>query len=314
MSRGIGQGPASRTALVGVLAAGGLAVLWLACLVPSGYTGVTAAAGLFPVAAVLVAGRTAGYLCWAAIALLGLFLLPNKAVALLFTVFLGLYPVVKSRIEQFRDQLPQWGLKLLYFNAAFALVWLGLRSLLGLSLPEWLSGRAWLLLPAANVVFVIYDVGLSKLIALLACLVLALPAFAAPQKADAISGISSEKVLDIVKANKGKLVFINFFATWCPPCREEIPELISIRKAYPADKVVIVGISLDSDRGKLESFAEAMNFNYPVYLAEPDVPALFGISSIPFNLLYDKTGKLVAGGPGMVGKEDLEEAFSGLLN
>ena len=146
---------------------------------------------------------------------------------------------------------------------------------------------------------------LSCLIALLACLVLALPAFAAPQKADAISGISSEKVLDIVKANKGKLVFINFFATWCPPCREEIPELISIRKAYPADKVVIVGISLDS---------EAMNFNYPVYLAEPDVPALFGISSIPFNLLYDKTGKLVAGGPGMVGKEDLEEAFSGLLN
>ena len=116
---------------------------------------------------------------------------------------------------------------------------------------------------------------LSCLIALLACLVLALPAFAAPQKADAISGISSEKVLDIVKANKGKLVFINFFATWCPPCREEIPELISIRKAYPADKVVIVGISLDSDRGKLESFAEAMNFNYPVYLAEPDVPARF---------------------------------------
>ena len=53
---------------------------------------------------------------------------------------------------------------------------------------------------------------LSCLIALLACLVLALPAFAAPQKADAISGISSEKVLGIVKANKGKLVFINFFA------------------------------------------------------------------------------------------------------
>lgn len=154
---------------------------------------------------------------------------------------------------------------------------------------------------------------LSCLIALLACLVLALPAFAAPQKADAISGISSEKVLDIVKANKGKLVFINFFATWCPPCREEIPELISIRKAYPADKVVIVGISLDSDRGKLESFAEAMNFNYPVYLAEPDVPALFGISSIPFNLLYDKTGKLVAGGPAWSARKTLRKrsaAFS----
>ena len=169
MSRGIGQGPAGRTALVGVLAAGGLAMLWLACLVPSGYTGVTAAAGLFPVAAVLMAGRAAGYLCWAVIALLGLLLLPNKAVALLFAVFLGLYPVVKSRIEQIRGRFFEWGLKLLYFNAAFALIWLGLRGLLGLSLPEWLSGRSWLLLPGANAVFVIYDVGLSKLIALLAC-------------------------------------------------------------------------------------------------------------------------------------------------
>ena len=155
---------------------------------------------------------------------------------------------------------------------------------------------------------------LSCLIALLACLVLALPAFAAPQKADAVPGSSGEGVLDIVKANKGKLVFINFFATWCPPCREEIPELLSIRKAYPADKVAIVGISLDSDRGKLESFVEAMGFNYSVYLAEPDIPALFGISSIPFNLLYDKAGKLAFGGPGMVGKEDLEEAFNSLLN
>lgn len=155
---------------------------------------------------------------------------------------------------------------------------------------------------------------LSCLIALLGCLVLALPAFSAPRGADAIPGISGEQVLDIVKANKGKLVFVNFFATWCPPCREEIPELIGIRKAYPADKVVIVGVSLDSDRQKLESFAKAMGFNYPVYLAEPDAPALFGISSIPFNLLYDKTGKLVAGGPGMVDKEDLEEAFNGLLN
>ena len=66
---------------------------------------------------------------------------------------------------------------------------------------------------------------LSCLIALLACLVLALPAFAAPQKADVISGISSEKVLDIVKANKGKLVFINFFATWCPPAGRRSPNL-----------------------------------------------------------------------------------------
>ena len=58
---------------------------------------------------------------------------------------------------------------------------------------------------------------LSCLIALLAGLVLALPAVAAPQKADASSASCSVKVLDIVKAKKGKLEFINLRATWCPP-------------------------------------------------------------------------------------------------
>ena len=158
---------------------------------------------------------------------------------------------------------------------------------------------------------------LSYLIVLLACLVLALPAAAAPtgdQPVPAIRAITGVGVLDIVKANPGKVVFVNFFATWCPPCREELPELIDVRKAFPKDKVVIVSVSLDSDRRKLESFVKDMGFNYPVYLAEPDVGGLFGISSIPFNLLYDTTGKLVVGGPGMVGREELEAAFNGLLN
>ena len=97
-----------RTAVAGVLAAGSLAVLWLACMVPSGRIGLTGAAGLFPVAAVLAAGRAAGYLCWAASALLGLFLLPDKGVALLYLIFLGLYPVVKNNIEGLRRLPLEW--------------------------------------------------------------------------------------------------------------------------------------------------------------------------------------------------------------
>ena len=158
MTRFDRPGSAGRTALVGVLSAGGLAVLWLACLSPSGRTGITAAAGLFP---------AAGWLCWAVIALLGLLLLPDKAVSVMFALFLGLYPVAKSRLEQLRRRGLEWVLKLLLFNGASALLWFGLRGLLGLSLPQWLESHAWLLLPAANLVFVCYDIGLSKLIALM---------------------------------------------------------------------------------------------------------------------------------------------------
>lgn len=150
------------------------------------------------------------------------------------------------------------------------------------------------------------------LIALLVSVVLAVPAFAANNDA-AIQSISGQQVLDLVKASKGKLVFVNFFATWCPPCREELPELISLRKSFPEDKVVIVSVSLDTERAKLESFVPKMHFNYPVYIARPDVGEMFGIDSIPFNLLYDKNGKLVAGGAGMVEKAELQEAMNELL-
>ena len=73
------------------------------------------------VAAVLAAGRAAGYLCWAASALLGLFLLPDKGVALLYLIFLGLYPVVKNNIEGLRRLPLEWLCKLACFNAALSL-------------------------------------------------------------------------------------------------------------------------------------------------------------------------------------------------
>ena len=110
-----------RIALGGMLGAGSLVILWLACIVPSGWLGLTAVAGLFPVTATLYAGRAAGYMCWAAGSLLGLVLLPNKGIPLLYLVFLGLYPVVKSRIEGLRRGAVEWLLKLIFFNVALIL-------------------------------------------------------------------------------------------------------------------------------------------------------------------------------------------------
>ena len=151
-------------ALGGVLAAGSLAVLWLACVVPSGQLGVTAAAGLFPVGAVLAAGRGAGLLCWAAASILGLLLLPDKGVALMYLVFLGLYPVVKSRLEQLKSRPAEWAGKLVFFNGALSLLWFAFQGLLLPNLPEWLTGQVWMLYGAGNLIFILYDVALSRLI------------------------------------------------------------------------------------------------------------------------------------------------------
>lgn len=156
---------ALRTALGGVLAAGSLAVLWLACVAPSGRLGLTAAAGLFPLAATLYAGRTAGYLCWAAGSVLGLIMLPDKGIAVSFLAFLGIYPVVKGRIESLRRLWVEWGLKLSYFNMTITLLWAVFQALFLPEGPSWLVDDALMFYAAGDLVFVCYDIGLSRLIA-----------------------------------------------------------------------------------------------------------------------------------------------------
>ena len=150
------------------MAACSVAVLWFASVTPSGWLGLTAAAGLFPAAAVLAAGRSAGYFSWAASSVLALLLLPHKGSALLYAIFLGLYPVVKSRIESLRRLPLEWCLKLIYFNAALVVAWSLLREIFFPSAPSWASGRIWLVYLAGNLVFILYDIGLSRLITLVA--------------------------------------------------------------------------------------------------------------------------------------------------
>lgn len=156
-----------RIALAGVLAAGAVALLWLACLAPSGRIGLAAVAGLFPVAAVLAADQKAGYLCWAASGLLGLILLPDKGLALLYLIFLGLYPVGKARIESMRRLPLEWVCKLVFFNAVFVFAWLTMRAVFLPSLPQWMETRGWIVCLLANVIFILYDIGLSRLIGFL---------------------------------------------------------------------------------------------------------------------------------------------------
>jgi len=159
------QSKTGRVALVGVLSACSVVVLFIACISPSGKLGLAAAAGLFPMFSVLAIGRAAGCLCWVVSGFLGLLLLPDKNLAMLYLLFLGLYPVLKSRIEAFHNLPLELLCKLIFFNLVFALFFMGLFDILSLPLPQWLANRAWLAYLIGDGVFLVYDIGLSKLIA-----------------------------------------------------------------------------------------------------------------------------------------------------
>ena len=112
----------------------------------------------------------------------------------------------------------------------------------------------------------------------------------------------------------GKLVFIDLYASWCPPCRMEIPELVKMHKKYEGKDVVIISLSVDEKPEVVPPFVRSMGMDYPVYMAGRDITRAFQVSSIPHNAFYSKDGQLVLSEPGVADGEIMEMVFKKLLS
>jgi DsbE subfamily thiol:disulfide oxidoreductase len=114
---------------------------------------------------------------------------------------------------------------------------------------------------------------------------------------------------------KGKVVILDFWATWCGPCREEIPGLIDLQKKYEKQGLAVVGISLDDgDAEVVKAFVRKLGMNYPVLLGDDKVQQAFGgIDAIPATFVIDRHGHIVKKYVGLVEKKQLEAVIKPLL-
>jgi thiol-disulfide isomerase/thioredoxin len=112
----------------------------------------------------------------------------------------------------------------------------------------------------------------------------------------------------------GKVVLVNFWATWCPPCREEIPELIELKREFK-DKMEIVGISEDDDPpASVIKFAHAKGMTYPIVMATPElIEAYGGVPALPTSFLIDTQGRVVQKHSGLYPIEFYEREIRSLL-
>lgn len=114
----------------------------------------------------------------------------------------------------------------------------------------------------------------------------------------------------------GKVVIIDFWATWCAPCRKGIPDLVSIQNEFK-DDLVVIGISLDqpSTQDQLIPFIEHFGINYPVVLGNIEVSDAYGnIQAIPTSFIIDQEGYIINKHIGLIPKSKLLEEINSLLN
>ena len=97
---------------------------------------------------------------------------------------------------------------------------------------------------------------------------------------------------------RGKVVLLDFWATWCPPCRAEMPNVVSAYAQFHDKGLVVIGVSLDQDKDKLLDFIKANNMTWPQYFDglgwENKLANQYGIESIPATILIDGQGKIIA--------------------
>ena len=115
---------------------------------------------------------------------------------------------------------------------------------------------------------------------------------------------------------RGKVVLLNFWATWCGPCKIEIPWFIDFQQQFKDRDLVILGVSLDEDGWKsVKPYIEEKKINYRVVIGTEEVSTLYGgVDALPTTFMIDRAGRIAQIHPGLVSKSEYEKEIVDLLD
>lgn len=115
---------------------------------------------------------------------------------------------------------------------------------------------------------------------------------------------------------QGKIVILDIWDTWCPPCQEEIPDFVELYRTYQQKNVAIIGLALGREGvGRVKSFAAEQNIPYPLAIADSAVLNAYGpIQGIPTTLIVDQNGKIVKRYTGFRTRNVFEKEIKALLS
>jgi peroxiredoxin len=127
--------------------------------------------------------------------------------------------------------------------------------------------------------------------------------------------LSDSKGVSLKRSDyKGRVVLLDFWATWCGGCKVEIPWYMEFKSKYKDAGLSLIGVSMDEDGWKsVKPFLRKKPITYPIVVGNPALAKLYGVDAMPVTLLIDRDGKIAATHVGMVDKDAFEDEIKTLL-
>ncbi len=120
--------------------------------------------------------------------------------------------------------------------------------------------------------------------------------------------LNTERFKSVLQEHSGKVILVNFFGSWCPPCKAETPDFVQVYEKYKdKNKFVIIGIAVDQNQANVLQFVKDFGITYPVYQADTSLLEYFQINPIPTSFLFDKDGSLLDSMVGYMSRNIVEQ-------
>lgn len=143
--------------------------------------------------------------------------------------------------------------------------------------------------------------GIVLVLMILACLGLPLTSTTAEANGELLTRDGLTELLDQAP---GRVVVVNYWASWCGPCLTEMPTLKAMRAEYAPEELTLLGVSFDFDPKAYRRMLERLDLNFPSHLAKPDLMQTLGVTSVPRTDFHDGRGRLVRSHEGLLTAEE----------
>ncbi len=128
-----------------------------------------------------------------------------------------------------------------------------------------------------------------------------------------VNPIDPDSLKTAISAAKDQVVIVDFWATWCSPCKKQQPVLSGLYEKYKSKGVTVIGVAMDYNLKDVRKFVHKSDIKYPVYMGDDDIGYVYKLKSVPTMHIYDKSGNLIETHSGFVSEEGLVQMIETAL-